>query len=149
MTFYCEPEEAGMAAESSPLLSGADVRRATSAQQTRKIISMILVASAVVVLLVATKVSTPTELVQWVVPKAVAGPNVATSKKMSYIYVQSAALQYDKTKKTEVFNTNVQHSSKLTPVNREILLLVWFAVFPLDLCKCDTAAVAYPSSGTG
>jgi hypothetical protein len=109
-----------MAAESNPLL-GADVRRASSAQRTRKILSMLLVASAVVVLLVASKVSRPTELVQWIVPKATAGAKVATSKKMSYIYVQSAALQYDSSKKAEVFNTDVHHSSKLTPVEQEKL----------------------------
>jgi hypothetical protein len=107
-----------MPAESSPLLSGADVRRASSAQRTRKILSMVLVASVGVVLLVASKVAKPTELVQWIVPKAATGANVAMSKKMSYIYVQSAALQYDKAKNTEVFNSDVHHSSKLTPVNR-------------------------------
>jgi len=107
--------------ESSPLLSGGGARRASNAHRALKLLILTSLAAAVLVLLAVSKLGQQTELIQWIVPKAVIEKSdVPVNHKMRYIYVKSADLKYDKKKNMQVFNGHEAHRSELSPLQARI-----------------------------
>ena len=102
--------------ESSPLLSAADGRKVTNAHRAIKFMILSAMASAVLVLLAASKSLEQTELIQWIVPKVHTASAVPLSQKMKYFYVQSSALENDMKLRQQVVEVHTPQSVKLSPV---------------------------------